>query len=239
MARDRGRDTPGRKKKTPPELRPREVYVLTEGEVTEPGFVEYVRDHGTPKHPGQSVEILFKNLTAPTKRRKPLPLVEEAIPYVASAEKAAKKAGLEETDWNWPQVWCLFDRDQHKDIPTAFSRAAQAGVRIAYSHPCFELWRLFHYQNYTSTFGGVCDSAADRVKQQPGFAQTYGPTIRSVSPETAKRVMPEQLRGRYEKARKFAEQRNATHAGRTDQTGWDPYTDVYRFVEEGLGVREY
>lgn len=239
MARDRGRDTPGRKRKEPPELRPREVYVLMEGEVTERDFVEYVRVHGTPREPGRRVEILYKNLNAPSKRRKPLPLVEEAIPFVASAERAATKAGIKEDAWNWPQVWCLFDRDQHEDIPSAFARAKKAGVRIAYSHPCFELWRLFHYQNYTSTFGGVCDSVADRLKQQPGFVQTYGPNMLRVSPEAAKHVMPEQLRGRYEKARKFAEQRNARHARRPDQTQWDPYTDVWRFVEEGLGVRDY
>ncbi|MFJ7325624.1 RloB family protein [Streptomyces cyaneofuscatus] len=239
MARDKGRDTPGRKKREPKELRPREVYVLTEGEVTEPDFVEYVRAHGTPITPGRRVEVLYKNLNAPSKRRKPLPLVEEAIPFVVSAERAARKAGLEEENWNWPQVWCLFDRDQHEDIPSAFARAKKAGVKIAYSHPCFELWRLLHYQNYTSTFGGVCESAAGRLKQQPGFAQTYGPTIRSVSPERAKRVMPEQLRGRYEKARQFAEQRNAKHARHPDQTQWDPYTNVWCFVEEGLGVRDY
>lgn len=239
MARDKGRDNPGREKKgRPKELRPREVYVFTEGEVTEPGFVEYVRDHGTPKDQGRSVVIHFKNLNAPTKRRKPLPLVEEAIPYVATAERAAKKAGLDDKAWNWPQVWCLFDRDQHEDIPTAFSRARKAGVKIAYSHPCFELWRLLHYQNYTSTFGGVCDSAAGLLKQQPGFAQTYGPTIQSVSPETAKRVMADQVRGKYDKARKFAQQLSAKHTG-TDQNKWDPYTNVDRFIEDGLGVIDY
>ncbi|MEU9108514.1 RloB family protein [Streptomyces xanthophaeus] len=238
MARDKGRDNPGRAKKVRPEERPREVYVLTEGEVTEPGFVDFVRDHGTPAQQGHSVLIHFKNLNAPTKRRKPLPLVEEAIPYVATAERAARKAGLEEDDWNWPQVWCLFDRDQHEDIPTAFARARKAGVKIAYSHPCFELWRLLHYQNYTGSFGGVCDDAAGRLKGQPGFAQTYGPSIKSVSPETAKRVMPDQLRDRYKKARGFARQLNARHKG-PDQNKWDPYTDVVSFVEDGLGIIDY
>lgn len=238
MARDRGRDNPGRMKRQRPEERPREVYVLTEGEVTEPEFVQYVRDHGIAAQQDHKIEIIFKNLTAPSKRRKPLPLVDEAIPYVAAAERAARKAKLKETDWNWPQVWCLFDRDGHKDITTAFARAERAGVKIAYSHPCFELWRLLHYQNYTSTFGGVCDSAADRLKAQPGFAQTYGPTIRSVSPETAKHVMPKQLKDRYDNARKFAQQLNAKHSG-PDQNKWDPYTDVWSFVEEGLDIVGY
>ncbi|WP_406342967.1 RloB family protein [Streptomyces sp. NBC_00648] len=238
MARDKGRDSFDRNKGLPGKPRPREVHVFTEGEVTEPGFVTYVRDHGIPDEHGRKVEIHFENLTAPTKRRKPLPLVEDAIPYVTKAERAAKKAGLDQDDWNWPQVWVLFDRDRHEDIPTAYARAKRAGVKIAYSHPCFELWRLLHYQNYTSTFGGVCDSAAARLKQQPGFAQTYGPSIRSVSPEKAKQVMPDQLRDRYEKARRFAQQLNAKHKG-PDQNRWDPYTNVYDFVEQGLGIVSY
>ncbi|MFD4524464.1 RloB domain-containing protein [Streptomyces sp. NPDC058470] len=38
-------------------------------------------------------------------------------------------------------LWCLFDRDRHEDIPTAFARARKAELHVAYSHPCFELWR--------------------------------------------------------------------------------------------------
>ncbi|MER5659654.1 RloB family protein [Streptomyces mirabilis] len=82
------------------------------------------------------------------------------------------RAGLKPEDWNWPQVWCLFDRDQHRDIPTAFTRASRAGVKVAYSRPCFELWRLLHYRNYTSTFGGVCGDVASRLKEQRGFASS-------------------------------------------------------------------
>ncbi|MFD6996389.1 RloB family protein [Streptomyces mirabilis] len=237
MARDKGRDNPARGKKAKA-LR-REVYVYTEGEVTEPGFITYVTENGTRKEPRHEIVCKVENLSAPTKRRKPLPLVEEAIKKWDEVQRAAKKAQIKPDDWNWPQVWCLFDRDMHEDIPTAFARAKRAKLHVAYSHPCFEMWRLLHYQNYTSTFGGVCDSAADRLKQQPGFAQTYGPTIRSVSKELGKQVMPDQLRGRYETARRYAQGISSRHDGRPDQNHWDPYTNMWTFVEDGLDVSDY
>ncbi|MFD9978966.1 RloB family protein [Streptomyces massasporeus] len=237
MARDRGRDNPVRAKRQR-KLR-REVYVFTEGAVTEPGFITFVTENGTRKEPDRETVCKVENRSAPTKRRKPLPLVEDAIAKWREVRRAAEKAGIGPDDWNWPQVWCLFDRDQHPDIPTAFSRARSEKVHVAYSHPCFELWRLLHYQNYTSNFSGVCGSAAGMLKQQPGFAQTYGPTIRSVSEEQAKHVKPGQLSGRYKTAQRYAERLAQRHAGRTDQNSWDPYTDVWKFVEKGLDVSDY
>ncbi len=75
-------------------------------------------------------------------------------------------------------MWCLFDRDQHEDIPTAFAKARRENLHVAHSHPCFELGRLLHYQNYTSTFVGVCEQRGEPwLKHQPEFAQTYGPAI--------------------------------------------------------------
>jgi hypothetical protein len=122
-------------------------------------------------------------------------------------------------------------------IPGAFALAEEEGVRIAYSHPCFELWRLLHYQNYTATLGGVCQHAADRLRHQPGFAQTYGKKA-SVGMQTIKMVRWEQLQARYDQARTFAEQVSQRHAG-ADPTSWDPFTDVWRFVEDGLGIASY
>jgi hypothetical protein len=239
MARVKGRDNASRsRRQRSGGDRPREVYIFTEGEVTEPEFIEFVVAHGTRVQPGREINYFIENATAPSSRRKPLSLVQDAIDKWEGAKKAAEKARLEPGDWNWPQVWCLFDRDEHVDIPTAFAQARKAGVHIAYSHPCFELWRLLHYQNYTSTFGGVCGDAATRLKEQPGFAQTYGPKVRAVSQTDAKRVRPGQLLGNYHKARRHAQKINDRHTA-VDQTRWDPYTDVWRLVEDGLDVSDY
>ncbi|MFD7169223.1 RloB family protein [Streptomyces violascens] len=236
MARTRGRESVQRTKQ-PRGERAREVFVFTEGEVTEPEFVEWVVANGTHATQNHRVQHFIGNAQASGARRKPLPLVRDAVDKLDEVERAARKAGLSPESWNWPQVWCLFDRDQHQDIPTAFALARREGVHIAYSHPCFELWRLLHLQNYTSTFGGVCDNVVDRLKNHRKFVESYGATS-SVSPEDAKRIRPGQLDDGYKKARQYAERINAQHRG-PDQTRWDPYTDVWRFVEDGLGIVDY
>ncbi|AXK32957.1 RloB domain-containing protein [Streptomyces armeniacus] len=238
MPRSKGRDSAHRQGKKATAERAREVYVFAEGAVTEELYIDIIRDHGTRANPGRRVNFDCRTTHVATKYRKPVILVDEAVKLRRSVTREARRAGLTEDDWSWPQVWCLFDRDKHEQIPTAFADARAAGVHIAYSHPCFELWRLLHYQNYTSTFGGVCNSAADLLKGQPGFAKTYGPKVTKVSDQLAKSVRPDQVVGGYKKARSFAKKLNAQHTG-PDQTTWDPYTDVWRFVEDALDLTGY
>ena len=237
MGRRRGGEDPRRSKNRPPTRdtgRKRVVYVFAEGEVTEAQYIDLIMDLGTPLDPGKPVTHRIMSSTFASKDRKPIRLVNAAIPTVREVTRTATKSGLTEDHWAWPQVWCLFDRDQHEQIPDAFQKARAHGINIAYSHPCFELWRLLHYQNYTSTFGGVCDDANDRLRTQPGFAQTYGPRVMHVSKDQSKHVKPGQLEGRYEEARAHAQRLNARHQDQHDPNKWDPYTDVWEFVEQGL-----
>lgn len=225
----------------------RMVYVYAEGEVTEREYIDIVRDHGEPHVVGQEVTVRYMNLKADGDDRKPLPMVETAIEKLREVERDAKKSGLDKDDkrngWRWPQVWVFFDRDDHPGIVRARKLAKDAGVHIAYSHPCFELWRLLHYQNYTSTFGADrCGAASDRLRRQTGFAQTYGRNVRAVSEEQAKHVHPAQIlsgdgRSRYLTARRYAMSVNKGHG--PDPNSWDPYTDVFEFVEKGLLVKDY
>ncbi|NUL34951.1 RloB domain-containing protein, partial [Streptomyces lunaelactis] len=150
--------------------------------------------------------------------------------------------GTEEGDWNWPQVWVIFDRDDHQSIPEAMSLADEERIGVAYSHPCFELWRLLHYTNYTSTFGGVCGDANSRLRSRPGFAATYEPGVHRVSEQQSKHMREDQVLSkeghRYESARKYAKKINGGHSS-PNPNAWDPYTDVWRFVEDGLLLSDY
>ncbi|MCA6094304.1 RloB family protein [Streptomyces sp. SCA3-4] len=224
------------------------VYVYAEGEVTEREYIDIVRDHGVPLVPGQKVDVRYMNLKADGDDRKPLPMVEMAIKKLREAEREAERSGLDKNDkrngWRWPQVWVFFDRDDHPGIIRARKLAAEAGVYIAYSYPCFELWRLLHYQNYTSTFGRACHRANELLRGQPGFAQTYGRNLRTVSEERSKHVHADQIlskdsggRSRYLTAKGYAKKINEGHG--IDPNTWDPYTDVFEFVEKGLLVKDY
>ena len=116
MARTRGGDGINRRKggggSRGRATRPRQVYVYTEGEVTEPEYIDLIVRNGTPKKPGETVQHHIGNPNAEGKQRKPLRLVQDAVRTLRKAEREAKDAGLKKgEDWNWPQVWVLFDRD--------------------------------------------------------------------------------------------------------------------------------
>jgi hypothetical protein len=246
MARARGGDSVARRRGGAKgrENRPRKVHIFAEGAVTELEYIDIILADGIPRDADQRVEHHFENATVATKYRKPLPMVESAVRTLRKVEREAKDSGLKKgKDWNWPQVWVLFDRDDHPNIKEAMDRADEVGVRWAYSHPCFELWRLLHYTNYTSSFGGVCGDANSRLRQRNGFAGTYGVRVRTVSEEQSKHVKPGQVlrddeNDRYASAKKYALKINGESKAGHPNT-WDPYTNVWRFVEEGLLLSGY
>lgn len=201
--------------------RKRIVYVFSEGLVTEPSYIEIIKEYAP------TVDVRIANANAPGSRRKPLKLVEAAVDLLDTEQRAAKRSGLEKK--YWPQVWCLFDRDEHEGIETALKQAREGGVKVAFSHPCFEVWRLLHHKPVTGTFGGACGQVAARLP----FARDPkdGANI--------KLVLPHQVTGRYPEARKRALQMNAQHGEHAALVNRDPYTNVHEFVEHGLGIASY
>lgn len=245
MARPRGGDSVSRKKGGAKgrASRARQVYVFTEGAVTEPEYIDIIVRKGVPAKPGENIEHHIENPNAAGRHRKPYFMVQDAVRTLRKVQREAKAAGLNpDKDWNYPQVWVLFDRDDHLSIPEARQLADKEGIRIAYSHPCFELWRLLHYTNYTSSFGGVCGDANSRLRSRPGFAATYGSHVRTVSEQQSKHMREEQVLSddgqRYKNAKKYAKAIN-DRVEAVNPEKWDPFTDVAHFVEEGLLLSGY
>ncbi|MEU9338402.1 RloB family protein [Streptomyces sp. NPDC048290] len=224
MARTRGKDSLGPAKQQRGRRR-RVVHVFTEGKVTEPDYIRIVRDQGVYLDPSMAVDVHIANSSAPGSQRKPIKLVEAAVRLMREQAREAKRSGLKKEFW--PQVWCLFDRDEHESIDTALKQAREGDVRVAFSHPCFEVWRLLHHKPVTGTFGGVCDDVAVRL-----------PFAKDVA--NLKSVLPEQIeRGSFVEAKKRALKMNATHGDHVLMVHRDPYTDVFTFVEDGLGIASY
>lgn len=245
MGRSRGGDSVSRKQGGGKGRvsRARQVYIFTEGEVTEPEYIDIILKNGTLAKPGQSVQHHIENPSAEGKHRKPYGMVQDARRTLRKVEREAEAAGLDrDKDWNYPQVWVLFDRDAHPNIREARQLADREGIKVAYSHPCFELWRLLHYTNYTSSFGGVCTNANSRLRSRPGFAATYGRNVRTVSEQQSKHMREEQVLSkdgqRYKDAKKYAKAINA-RVETANPEKWDPFTDVWNFVEEGLLLSGY
>ncbi|MER7001635.1 RloB family protein [Dactylosporangium sp. NPDC000555] len=198
------------------------MHVFTEGRVTEPSYIEIIRDRGVPADPDVTVEVRIANATAADSRRTPMKLVDAAASLMRDEAREARRSGLA-TEY-WPQVWCVFDRDQHESIETALRHARDADVRVAFSHPCFEVWRLLHHKSVTGSFGGVCNLAATRLP--------FAPEVANI-----KLVLPEQIPvGSYADTKRRALQMNAAHATHVPMTQRDPYTDVFTLVEQGLPI---
>ena len=54
------------------------------------------------------------------------------------------KSSFQEND----EVWAVFDRDEHPNFDRAVDICRGAGVRVARSNPCFELWLVLHFGGY-------------------------------------------------------------------------------------------
>jgi hypothetical protein len=229
MAPTRGRDSLG-PVKPPRGQRRRVVHVFTEGGVTEPGYIEIVRTIGTYRDPSVPVEVRIANQKAPASHRKPLKLVEEAARLMREETRQAERNKLEEA--YLPQVWCMFDRDQHQGVEAALKLADEAGVGVAFSHPCFEVWRVLHYKPVTGTFSANCDMAADRL---PFAATTAKIKVVEQGQLSGK---PSEHKG-FAEAKKRALKMNAVHDGHVPKSLRDPCTDVFAFVEDGLGIVAY
>ncbi|MFG2717064.1 RloB family protein [Streptomyces sp. NPDC048416] len=201
------------------------MHVFSEGKVTEPTYIDIVRAQGVPKDPATTPDVRIANDRAPGSQRKPIKLVEAAVSLMREETRKAKKAKVAAE--LMPEVWCLFDRDTHKSIETALKMAKEGNVKVAFSHPCFELWRLLHHKPVASSFGGVCDEA---VQLLPFATDT----------ENIKVVQPDEIeRGSYAVAKKRALKINAAYGDHVSKIHRDPYTDVFTFVEDGLGIASY
>lgn len=46
------------------------------------------------------------------------------------------------------EVWAVFDEDAHPGVAQALQQCRNAGVGLAYSNPCFELWLILHREPF-------------------------------------------------------------------------------------------
>ena len=107
------------------------IRVLTEGEVTEREYLSLIcRD---------SVKLQFgKSSSAP------IQMINQAK-RDRSVDRRTRPVNR-----SFDEIWCIFDRDDHKRFDQAIRAAARAGIQIAVSNPCFELWLVLHVSDQTA-----------------------------------------------------------------------------------------
>jgi hypothetical protein len=142
----------------------------------------------------------------------PLTLVKIAVSERKRDLRTAKRQGSA-----FDEYWCVFDIDEHKNIPQALDMAAANGIKVALSSPCLELWFLIHFENRTAYL--------DHHEAQ--LISERHLSCRKVLTPTALHA----LSARYGQAVEHAKLLDAKHVGDNSPTPWNPSTNIWELTE--------
>ncbi len=115
----------------------------------------------------------------------------------------------------YDEVWCVIDVDRHARLRQACQRAEQAGIHMAVSNPCFELWLLLHFAAHTAPVANSRDLEKEVRKHLPRYD---------------KHVECAELEESYEIARHRARGLEKMHLADGHKNG-NPSTDVWKLVD--------
>lgn len=121
------------------------VLIICEGQKTEPNYFNKLKE----KYHLSNIEI--------PKNTKPSPssVVRVAMEKVREYKLNAKNS----------IIYCVFDRDEHKDIDKAFDRIQAKNFIPILSSRCFEIWYLLHFKYTTRVFNSY-DEIKNELKQE-------------------------------------------------------------------------
>jgi hypothetical protein len=110
------------------------ILIVTEGRVTEP---EYLEGFALASQNSRvEIEVLGG-------AGAPRTIVETAKDRKQRAEIRAVRE--KDDNLRYDRVWCVFDVDQHPNIPNAKQMARDNDIELAISNPCIELWLWLHF----------------------------------------------------------------------------------------------
>ena len=180
-----------------------EIHVLVEGEKTEDGYLlplrRSLRDH-----------VL---ITVDNRGGAPLTLVERSVRTKRDAEREAARGRGRAFD----EVWCMFDRDAHPNVPEALELAARNNIEVVMSNPCIELWFILHFEDQTA--------AIDRHSAQRRSSELLGCEKNLTVTATGT------LFSRHVEARRRAQSLDTKHEGDGSAPRSNPSSDVWRLID--------
>lgn len=114
----------------------RRFIIYTEGKKTEPEYFKAVRQNLR----GALIDIEIVEAAGV-----PATIAKSASADAKSRSRRGRsRSSFEETD----EVWAVFDRDEHPNVPEALAQCRAARVGTAFSDPCFELWLILHHGEF-------------------------------------------------------------------------------------------
>jgi len=137
MANRSGRNRERRSGRRTPFREPKlKMLIVCEGANTEKQYFEQFAKF----HRNSLVDVIVEG-----GKGVPLTVVRAAKERKEKAISDAKRKDDEFLKYQW--VWCVFDVDNHPNVPEARIMAADNGIELAISNPCFELWLLLHHRD--------------------------------------------------------------------------------------------
>lgn len=151
----------------------------------------------------------------PCDRASPAEVLKAAKARLAALRRPKCKDGADQSS-----VWALIDLESDPARRSAASAAKtagkRAGVSVALSDPCYEVWTLLHLEDTGSTFGD-CKAVLDRVKQK--WKAKFGQDLGNKAQADYSKIVG---------SRVAAAARAKKHHTRNDPA----WTEVYLLVEE-------
>jgi hypothetical protein len=233
----RARPQRGKSLSARPRLRkPRQViYVVAEGEVTEYNYCTALSNAFAER-------LEFRIDTPPLQTRrnglKPIEVAEHAL-IVAARTENERRDSVSASTSAVSQIWALFDKDQHPRIPEAFARlAGHERIRVAFSHPSFDLWLLLHFTMVSDPQGGSSELVHSRLRRCPGFGRFGSDGKRITQARAAELMRADRIAAAVRNAKALVRSCPTGscsaldgHAAYCDPLRRDPSSDVWRLIE--------
>lgn len=143
----------------------------------------------------------------------------DSNPSPSSVVKYAKQK-LEQNPNEYDEIYCVFDRDRHKDFNRALNIAKNTMIQTIISDPCFEFWILLHFTKTSKIFGRSGDSPCKEVQEEKAFKENVKNYAKDYD---FKEIITQHLETAINNAKEINSQNEAQR-----QT---PYTQVVVLVE--------
>jgi hypothetical protein len=134
--------------------RPRRTFLIfCEGERTEPEYLNALKLLASVR------EVAAVDLRVQTRNGGSVPRT-----LVSMAVSARSRAIDEEAEID--EFWCVFDVEwprNHPGLREAVEQAERNSIRVAVSNPCFELWLILHFRDYSAWLNS---RTASRIRRE-------------------------------------------------------------------------
>lgn len=134
--------------------------------------------------------------------------------------KAEQHLGALDDPNDRQSVWVLFDRegsDKQQDAADRITKnAVDVGIKVAVSHPCYDLWTLLHFEDTGSYFEN-CKKVVDRLIVQ--YNNRFETKVDRKTEIAYEKLIDDRLEA-------------SARAKRHHEAGDQSWTEVYKVIEE-------